>query len=204
MERKVRELCRQLKPVHGTRMDRIWQAYLAEDRDGQRHLETTLKLMHARAFGGAVDEDRNLLVPPPTQVAAGEYEIGQVIYGDRVVGKFGLREDELIQHTAIFGRSGSGKTNIVLGIIDQLLKHKKPFLIFDWKRNYRDLVPQTTEPIRVITGGRDVVPFRFNPLIPPPRTDPATHLKKLIEIIASTYYLGEGVMYLLQKAIDSL
>lgn len=204
MESDVLQLCRQLKPVYGPRMDRLWQAYLAEDLDGRRELETSLKLLFARAFGATVDNQPNLLIPPPAAIAAGSYAIGQVLYGDRVVGPFGLREEEFIQHLAIFGRSGSGKTNVALGILRQLLEQGKPFLIFDWKRNYRDLVPTSQAPITVFTVGREIVPFRFNPLIPPPRTDAATHLKKLIEIIASTYYLGEGVMYLLQKAIDSL
>ena len=46
--------------------------------------------------------------------------------------------------------------------------------------------------------------FWFNPLIPPKGVDPRTWLKKLIEIIAHAYFLGEGVMYILQKAIDSV
>ena len=44
----------------------------------------------------------------------------------------------------------------------------------------------------------------FNPLIPPKGVEPAVWLKKLIEIIAHAYYLGEGVMYLLQEAIHAV
>jgi hypothetical protein len=78
---------------------------------------------------------------------------------------------------------------------------QKPFLIFDWKRNYRDLLTRCSD-ILVFTAGRDICPFYFNPLIPPEGTSPKTWLKKLIEIIAHTYFLGEGVKYLLQQALD--
>ncbi|GAF95656.1 unnamed protein product, partial [marine sediment metagenome] len=44
----------------------------------------------------------------------------------------------------------------------------------------------------------------FNPLIPPEGTQATTWLKKLIEIVSHAYFLGEGVMYLLQKAIDAV
>jgi len=49
---------------------------------------------------------------------------------------FGLREDEFIQHIDIFGRSGSGKTNLAYSLLYGLLKAKKPFRVFDWKRYY--------------------------------------------------------------------
>lgn len=53
-----------------------------------------------------------------------------------------------------------------------------------------------------LQSGRDG--WVYDPLIPPPGTDATTHLKKIIEITAMTDYLGEGIIYLLQKAIDSL
>ena len=56
----------------------------------------------------------------------------------------------------------------------------------------------------VYTIGRNIAPFTFNPLIPPEGTNPKTWLKKLIEVIAHAYLLGNGVMYLLQQAVDSV
>ena len=88
-------------------------------------------------------------------------------------------------------------------LIRELVRHQKPFLIFDWKRNYRDLLagPEPV-PLEVYTVGRRVRPLHFNPLIPPPGTDAKIWLKKLIEIISHAYYLGEGVMFMLQEALD--
>ncbi|MFB0555837.1 MAG: hypothetical protein ACETWQ_21235 [Phycisphaerae bacterium] len=66
---------------------------------------------------------------------------------------------------------------------------------------YCDLLTHYPD-ILVFTAGRDICPFYFNPLIPPEGTSPSIWLKKLIEIIAHTYFLGEGVKYLLQEALD--
>jgi hypothetical protein len=60
----------------------------------------------------------------------------------------------------------------------------KPFLVFDWKRNYRDLLtlPEFSE-LHVFTVGRSVAPVRFNPLIPPPGPLATVWPKKLIELM---------------------
>jgi hypothetical protein len=54
----------------------------------------------------------------------------------------------------------------------------------------------------VYTIGRDASSLFFNPLIPPENTNPQSWLKKLIEILMHSYFLGEGVTFLLQQAID--
>ena len=97
------------------------------------------------------------------------------------------------------------KTNLGFLIL-KLLKHKnKPFLLFDWKRNYRDLLSLSEfEDVEVYTIGRNIAPFRFNPLIPPQGTDPKTWLKKLNEVLAHSYCLGNGCLFLLQQAVDAV
>ncbi len=201
---EVYELCRKLKPVLGDRADRLWLAYLAEDNRGKQELEIALQLLAAQHLGVNVQVPDVHLSAPPQDKADGTYKLGSVVYCDRPLHPFGLREDELIQHTAIFGRSGAGKTNTVFVLLDSLLDQKKPFLLFDWKRNYRDLLSVRKDEILVYTVGGQTVPFAFNPLIPPEGTSAAVWLKKMIEIIAHSYYLGEGVMYLLQEAIDAV
>lgn len=200
----VQELCRTLKPIIGAKADQYWIAYLAEDYKGKQELESALRLMAARMLGSDVENPEVHLSAPPKHIVAGDYPLGDVEYAGKLLYPFGLREDEIIQHTAIFGRSGAGKTNTVFHVIRNYLDHKKPFLIFDWKRNYRDILAVTNQNILVYTVGRDTAPLVFNPLIPPEGTDAAVWLKKLIEIIATSYYLGEGVMFLLQEAIHAV
>ena len=144
---EVHEICRKLKPVLGEKADRYWLAYLAEDHQGKKELERALQLLSAQVFGIDVSNREVHLSAPTRALAAGSYPLGDVIYSKRVLHPFGLREEEWIQHMAIFGRSGAGKTNTVFVIVENFLNNRKPFLIFDWKRNYRDLLSVRSEEI---------------------------------------------------------
>jgi len=204
-DEKVRRLCQRLKPVIGAQIDQIWQMYLVEDEKGKNQLAEYLRLLSIEAIKDELDEDRVFLYPPSKERAQGGYYIGDVVYNNKQLYPFGLRDSEMIQHVGIFGRSGAGKTNLGFSIVQELVKKGKPFILFDWKRNYRDLTALLGfDNILIFTVGRNVAPLRFNPLIPPKGTDPHTWLKKIIEVIAHAYFLGEGVMYLLQKAINSV
>jgi len=202
---RVRELCRRLKPVIGARADRIWQAWLIESETGKRQLLDYLEILAAREFHGELNDVSAGLVPPSKTTAAGEYEIGQVHYHGRDLYPFGLRESEWTQHVGVYGRSGAGKTNLGIAIVQDLVKKGKPTLVFDWKRTYRAMLKLPgLENAAVYTVGRSIAPFTFNPLIPPPGTNPKTWLKKLIAVIAHAYLLGNGVLYLLQETIDKV
>lgn len=201
---EIEELFRVLKPVLGERLRELWLEYRLNP-ESRREIEGLLHVLAAQHLGRDFDRQHTLLPPPAMHVAAGEYPLGTVLYGSKELYPFGLREQEWIQHASIFGRTGSGKTNVGLLIVKQLLEKAKPFLIFDWKRNYRDMLawPETAS-VRLFTVGRETVPFRFNPLMPPKGTSPSIWLKKLIEILMHVYWLGEGVAYLLQRAIDAV
>lgn len=202
MMRDIDDVFQKLKPLLGERVDALWLAYQAcpEKRED---LEAALKILAAKFLDETYEKNKILLEPPPKEIARGEYELATIFYGEEKHYPFGLREDEWIQHVAIFGRSGSGKTNIGFLIIKSLLEKKKPFLVFDWKRNYRDLLSlEEYKNMEVLTVGRNINPFYFNPLIPPKRTEPEVWLKKLIEVLGHAYFLGEGVAYLLLKAIN--
>ena len=201
---KVEDIFKKLKPVAGKSLDLLWQEYLISDSKTQKVIETGLQLILARVFGETFEETEILLEPPPEDIAYGEYLLGSVYYDHEKYYSFGLRENEWIQHIGIFGRSGSGKTNIVFNIILELIKHRKKFLLFDWKRNYRDLYKEISDEMLIFTVGRNISPFYFNPLIPPESTSPAVWLKKIIEIMCHAYFLGEGVSFLLQKAFDAV
>ncbi len=202
---QVREICRKLRPILGAKIDQIYSAYLAEDAEGRIQIQNYLEPLAARYLSQGLAEEDTALIPPSEQQAYGEYPFGQIHYLGKRLYPFGLREDEWIQHMAILGRSGGGKTNLGFQILSELKEKGKPFLVFDWKRNYRDLLilPQFQD-VEVYTIGRDIAPLTFNPLIPPPGTDPKTWLKKLNEVIAHSYCLGNGVLFLLQQAVDAV
>ena len=201
----VRQLCLRLKPILGSEVDKIYEAYLAEDSEGRNQIQNYLELLTAKHISQKLGQPETILLPPSKEKAAGEYKIGEVQYSGKDLYSFGLREDEWIQHMAILGRSGAGKTNLGFLILQKLQQKNKPFLLFDWKRNYRDLLSLSEfKDVEVYTIGRNIAPFTFNPLIPPAGTDPKTWLKKLNQVIAHSYCLGNGCLFLLQQAVDAV
>jgi hypothetical protein len=201
----IRQMCMKLRPILGNRADQIFAAHMAEDDIGKGQIEQYVQQLTAKYLPTDLSDNSTVLIPPSKEQAAGEYDIGKVQYAGRELYDFGLREDEWIQHLAILGRSGAGKTNIGFLILDELKKKDKPFLLFDWKRNYRDMLAlKEFKDVEVYTIGRSIAPFTFNPLIPPQGTDPKTWLKKLNQIIAHSYCLGNGCLFLLQQAVDAV
>ncbi len=76
------------------------------------------------------------------------------------------------------------KTNAAFLLLHELARLGIPFLVFDWKKNYRDLLGRRAfGDLAVYTVGRDDAPFFFNPLIPPRGVAPREWIKKLIQIM---------------------
>ena len=98
-------------------------------------------------------------------------------------GNISLPVNALSRHTLITGFTGSGKTNTVLYLLDQLWKkHKIPFLVIESAKNeYRSLLRVSGfEDLLIFTLGNETAsPFRLNPfeLLPGMRLE--THLGRL-------------------------
>jgi len=202
---RMQELCRQLKPVMGTRIDRLWSAYLAEsDPGGKADIEQTLELLAAKHLGKSYEPDRSPFPPPSKTFAkAGDLRLGNVSYGGKDLYPFYLKSHRLKEHILIAGRSGSCKTNLTFVLLEGIMDRGIKVVALDWKRGYRDLMTRRKE-LRVYTIGRDVSPFRFNPLIPPAGCEPHLWIKLIVDVIASAYLGGEGVISLLVAGLDHL
>lgn len=201
MNDHIDDLLKKIHPVHPRFARRLWQAYLAADAKERGWVEHAAKHFLASTLREDYRHEQVLLPPPKLEVARGEYVLGQVTYaGLETDCSFGLREGDWIQHVAILGRTGTGKTNLGALILKRLAQARKPFLVLDWKRNYRDLLAHIPQ-IQVFTAGRDVRPFRFNPWIPPPGTPVDVWTKKIIEVAVHAYFAGEGVIDVLLRAL---
>lgn len=182
----------------------LWLAYTSEtDLHKRREIEGFLHNLLAKRLDETFQKKRIILESPPSTVP-GSYKLGRIVSGDKEIIDFGLSDSQLNQHVGIWGMTGSGKTNIVHLIVSNLINSDKNFLIFDWKRNFRDLLEQKQNNLRVYTVGRTISPFHWNPLIPPPDTDPSVWLKQFIEVCQHALFLGHGVERLLQKVFDQL
>ncbi len=202
---RIQELCRKLKPILGERIDRLWTVYLAEsDPAGRADIEQTLELLAGKHLGHSYQPDRSPFPPPPEGFStAGDVSIGTVSYGNHSLYPFLLKSGRLKEHILIAGRSGSGKTNLTFVLMRGIMARGIKVLALDWKRGYRDLLPLQPD-LRVYTVGRDIAPFRFNPLIPPPGCEPNVWIKLIVDVMAAAYYGGEGVISLLVAGLDQL
>ncbi len=205
MMQRVQELCRSLQPVLGKKVDGLWAAYLAEsDAAGKADIEQTLELLAAKHLGRGFQPDRSPFPPPSREYATtGEIGVGEVFYGKRKLYPFRLESGRLKEHLLVAGRSGSGKTNLTFVLMRGMMNCGIKVLALDWKRGYRDLLKLHPD-LRVYTIGRNVSPIRFNPLIPPPGCEPQVWIKLIVDVIASAYLGGEGVISLLVAGLDHL
>jgi len=205
MMTRVQELCRKLRPVLGRKIDRLWSVYLAEsDAAGKADIEQMLELLAAKHLGQDYQPDRSPFPPPDrTFTDVGDIRLGTVFYGRRALQPFFLTSGRLKEHLLVAGRSGSGKTNLTFVLMQGIMDRGIKVLALDWKRGYRDLLPHRPD-LRLFTIGRDVSPFRFNLLIPPPGCEPNVWIKLIVDVIASAYLGGEGVISLLVAGLDKL
>lgn len=202
---RAQELCRKLQPVLGKKINRLWTAYLAEsDPGGKAEIEQTLELLAAKHLKLDFQPDRSPFPPPPKKFAeSGDLAIGSVRYGNRDLYPFLLQSGRLKEHLLVAGRSGSGKTNLTFVLMQGIISNGIKVLAMDWKRGYRDLLELHPD-LRIYTIGRDVSPFRFNPLIPPSGCEPHVWIKLIVDVIANAYLGGEGVISLLVGGLDHL
>lgn len=203
----VEEKLRLLKPVlHPTQWGALRIRYVFEtDYKKRQEIETMLDMLIAQKVPG-LPSQQILLPPQDAETLKGDYPIGEVIYPDKPFGKFGIRKPEWIRHCGIFGKTGSGKTTLAINIIQQLCRHNHPFLIFDYKRNYRDLLKHPEfkdQKILIFTVGRNEgVPFYFNPKKAPEGVEEYVWTKQLSAIIEKVYFLGLGAADVLMESAD--
>jgi len=203
--RETEEKIRKLAALDGRTAVSSWLFYLSGEGDERQLADDLIDVLLFRSAGKSFEKGI-FLEPPTTGECRGEYVLGTVLYPPmRPFCEFGLREAEWIKHVLITGMTGAGKTNLAFQILGEFKRHGKPFLVFDWKRNYRDLLQlQEFSKLRVFTVGREIAPFRFNPLIPPPGVHPGEWLMKLVDVLKHAYFVGEGVEYLLRRGIDQV
>ena len=199
------EKLRKLASRGRRKADLDWLFYLSSEGEERQSADELLDILLFQKVSKGYKE-QIFLNPPPQAECRGPYALGTVVYPPgKPYAEFGLREDEWIKHLLIVGMSGTGKTNLAFHVLRELKKKAKPFMVFDWKRNYRDLLqlPDLRDTL-VFTVGKDASPFGFNPLIPPPGTEPGQWLMKLVDVLKHAYFVGEGVEYFLRQAIDSV
>src|SRR3989344_4171688 len=129
---------KRLTPVLGRETaERLSKAYLIGDEVTRKRIVEMIDILKAAVFADPELRDAALLEPP---VVGGEIEIGDILYGNKPVGRLGLNTGDFMTHVGVFGSSGYGKTNISYLLVRKLSEKGVPVVIFDFsKKNYRDL-----------------------------------------------------------------
>ena len=125
----IEEKLRILKPIlQPKQWDYLRMSYAMEKDFKKRfQIENMIDLLIAKNVPG-LQMDQILLPPPDAGQLSGEYPIGRTSYPGNRNSIFGVREKEWIKHCGIFGKTGSGKTTLMVEILKELCEKDKPFL----------------------------------------------------------------------------
>ncbi|MBD3209402.1 DUF87 domain-containing protein, partial [Candidatus Woesearchaeota archaeon] len=199
----VEEICRRLRPIFGKRIDELYLKYaLSDNRESRIEIEQALNALYQKHLTESLLNEQLLLEPPKKGVIKGDYPLGTIVYGDKELHQFGLREKDWMRHVCISGMSGSGKTTFAFQILGNFIFNKKPFLVFDWKKSFRPLI-KLNEKLRVYTiGNENVANFKLNINKPPYGVDAKEWINLLADIITETFSASFGVHKLLVQTMD--
>ncbi|MDD3627628.1 MAG: DUF87 domain-containing protein, partial [bacterium] len=141
----------------------------------------------------------------------GKIDIGRIISpetGDVTDFRFGLNERELV-HTAIYGITGSGKTNGAIHYLEKIANTMEDvnINIFDFKNDWRDLfnVIENKERFRFFSlYNENLFPLQFNPLRVPTGIEPEEWKDTVTEVFCLENLLGEKQFGIIDQGIYHL
>ena len=196
----VKGALRKLKPFIGHKADALWIRYSFAD---WKERQEWLQIIHMLSQKYKIDqiEDAIVLPPPSLETATGDIHLGRVSYPGRPEYDFGLRLPELVRHMGVFGSTGTGKTTLAKNLLRELIRINIPFIVFDWERNYRDLIRECPR-VKVFTIGADTAPFHFNFFKMPEGIPYREYVKNVIEVFSRAYLGGAGSDSVLLKVFD--
>lgn len=194
----IEKIAQKLKPLFPHKVSHWMKTRELADPEVKDLIDKQIILIAYQALGDF--QNKILLSLPPEKKSKGLINLGTVLY-DKERWQFKISKNELLQNMGIFGRSGSGKTNLAFHIIKQLDYYKIPYVFFDNKRTLRHLVLKLRNKVNVYTPGRSLSKFSFNPFITPPGMECSVYISQLVDVMASAFTLGDGSKSILQKAI---
>lgn len=197
------DLFRKLKPLYGTAIDLLWIEYQTADVERKREIEEYLTLLGVKKLGLAIGDEKLVLdAPPAALIGDGEFTIGHVSYPSIPPYAFRVKRNELLRHLFILGPTGTGKSTLLLNVLVQIQAARIPFMVFDFKRNYRCLLRATgSESLVVFTVGRNTAPLSINALLPPPGVEFEEWAEALSDIISTSYLLLQGARNVMKEAL---
>ena len=197
----IEKIAAKLRPLMPDKISQWMKARELADPELKSLIEKQIISTAYKAFGDF--HNKILLSLPPENKSNGPINLGTIIY-DKEKWPLGLTYGEMIQNTAILGRSGAGKTNVTFHILSQLIERGIPFVFMDWKRTVRHLIPNFNNKLNIYTPGRALSKFPFNPFVVPPGIESNFYINQLVDVMSHAFTLGDGSRSILRKAIAAI
>lgn len=199
----IEQLCNKLKPILGRRIDNIYLRYVmagsVEEREEIGHI---LNAMYHRYLGELLDN--KVLLEPPKFGLDGEYPLGKIVYAEKKLHDFSLRERDWCRHVCISGMSGSGKTTLAINLVNNFVRNDKKFLVFDWKKSFRPLLLADSEIVCFTVGDNKVSNlFKLNINRPPKGIAPKEWINILCDLLVESFSASFGVHKVLLETLDA-
>ncbi|MDD5253798.1 MAG: DUF87 domain-containing protein [Candidatus Nanoarchaeia archaeon] len=200
----IEEMCRKLRPVFGKKIDALYLRYrLSERGEEQFEVEQAISALYHKYLNQSMLSQKILLEPPQKDIIGGPYTLGMISYAEKDYYPFGLRDRDWPRHICVSGMSGSGKTNFAFILLGNLIRNKKPFWIFDWKKSFRSLI-LIDNTIKVYTIGNSKINnnFRININRPPKGVPDKEWISLLVDMITESFFASYGVHKILVETLD--
>lgn len=137
----------------------------------------------------------------PEGIDQGGIFLGNILFGEKHVGKMLVPVESFVLHTLIAGITGIGKSFLIKLIVSQLVEKGITVKIFDSENEYKDLLGVVKpEKILIFDAHND----RENVLEPPLGIPHKEWLEKLLNLFREVFFLRDGSINLLRKMLYEL
>jgi hypothetical protein len=197
------EICNKLRPIFGKKIDEIYYQYtVAQDRQEKEEILQIITTLYQKNLSELLGKSV-LLEPPKQEQLDGTYYLADIVYANKKVAKFNLREQDWPRHMCVTGMSGSGKTTFAFRIIETLDKNEKPYLIFDWKKSFRPLLSKNKNVLLFTVGDSSTSNFfKTNINQPPKSVPPKEWINVLADLLTESFQASYGVHKVILETLD--
>ncbi|MCK2214949.1 ATP-binding protein [Actinomadura sp. ATCC 31491] len=140
-----------------------------------------------------------------SEADGGELELGEILDGqDRGVGMFRVPLATLNRHAFVTGATGSGKSQTVRHLLEQLSRARIPWLAIEpAKSEYAAMAGRLDAPVTVINpSAPDGVPFSVNPLEPEPGYPVQAHIDMVRALFMAAFDAEEPFPQIMSLALQ--
>jgi DNA helicase HerA-like ATPase len=140
-----------------------------------------------------------------SEADGGELELGEILDGqDRGVGTFRVPLATLNRHAFVTGATGSGKSQTVRHLLEQLSRARIPWLAIEpAKSEYAAMAGRVDQPVTVINpSAPDGVPFSINPLEPEPGYPVQAHIDMVRALFMAAFDAEEPFPQIMSLALQ--